>query len=310
MKRSIPAALCLLLLIFCCFGCGNIGKGVDKPTITAGDVEIITDSAETSATDEPAQSTIPPETDEPVQSDTTAAATPDARPGTKPAERETVPSRATPAVVRPSIKIAIDAGHQQKGNNELEPTGPGSSESKPKVAGGTAGVSTKIPEYELTLAVSLKLKDELIARGYDVYMIRETNDVDISNRERAAMADEAGADIFVRIHANGSDNANDNGTLTISPTKNNPYIPHLYDDCHRLSELVLSEMIKVTNAKSNGIWETDTMSGINWSPMPVTIVEMGYMTNAAEDELMQTEAYQSKLVTGIANGIDLFFRGN
>ena len=309
MKRSISAALCLLLLVFCGLGCGSINKDVDKPAITADDVAINTESTETPTPDEPAQPATSPETDEPAQS-ATPAATSDIRSGTRPVERETVPPRATPAVVRPSIKVAIDAGHQQKGNNELEPTGPGSSESKPKVAAGTAGVSTKIPEYELTLEVSLKLKDELIARGYDVYMIRETNDVDISNRERAAMADEAGADIFVRIHANGSDNANDNGTLTISPTKNNPYIPHLYDDCHRLSELVLSEMIKVTDAKSNGIWETDTMSGINWSPMPVTIVEMGYMTNAAEDELMQTEAYQIKLVTGIANGIDLFFRGN
>ena|GEM_PF-258506 len=203
--------------------------------------------------------------------------------------------------------VAIDAGHQLRGNSVQEPVGPGASQTKAKVTSGTRGVSTRVPEYQLNLDISLKLRDELTARGYKVYMVRETNEVNLSNKQRAEMARDAGADILVRIHANGSENSNESGTLTISPTAKNPYVRHLYKDSRSLSGNILSELTKVTKSINKGVWETDTMSGINWSSIPVTIVEMGFMSNAAEDRLMQTAEYQEKLVTGIANGVDSYY---
>ena len=199
--------------------------------------------------------------------------------------------------------IVIDPGHQRRGNNDLEPVGPGASEKKKKVSYGTSGKWSGLGEYELNLMVSMKLRDALIEKGYNIVMIRETHEVDISNAERAAIANEIKADVFIRVHADGSDNTSASGMMTISPTKKNPYCGDIYEECYRLASCVLTHMQKETGAKNRGVWETDTMSGINWSSVPVTIVEMGFMTNEQEDLLLATEEYQNKLVKGMVDGI-------
>ena len=124
-----------------------------------------------------------------------------------PADMPTVPPQPTRDPGRlTGVKIGIDPGHQAQGNNGQEAVAPGSSETKAKVSSGTYGRFTGVPEYEVNLDISLQLREALEALGCEVYMTRETNDVDISNQERAIMMNELGVDLVLRIHCNGSTN--------------------------------------------------------------------------------------------------------
>jgi len=202
--------------------------------------------------------------------------------------------------------VVIDPGHQLRGDNTKEPNGPGSSTMKARVTSGTSGVATGVAEYILNLDISLKLKTELENRGYVVHMTRSTHDVNISNKERAEYANSVNADIAVRIHANGA-GSSVRGAETLAPSANNPYVSHLSNASISLSRHVINAYCAATGFINRGVKTNDTMTGINWSSVPVTILELGFMSNASEDRAMQDSIMQNNMVQGIANGIDAYF---
>lgn len=206
--------------------------------------------------------------------------------------------------------IVLDAGHSAAPAEGTEPIGPDAVEEKAKDSAGTTGYASGLTEYELNLQVTLKLRDELERRGYDVVTTRESNEISISNIERATIANELEADAFIRIHANGSEDLSAGGAMTICQTANNPYVSDTYELSRALSESILNRLAEETGAYNRGVWETDTMTGINWSQVPVTIVEMGFMTNPEEDWLMATEDYQEKIVQGIADGLSEYLQSH
>lgn len=205
--------------------------------------------------------------------------------------------------------ICIDAGHQTHANYGLEPIGPGSSTKKMKVSAGTQGRYTKKAESLVNLQVARKLQKILIKRGYKVVMVRTSQNVNISNRKRAMIANKAHADIMIRLHCNGSADQNIHGYFILTSSLKNRYISaSVVNKSLKLTKCLLPTIHQVTGAADRGIFYRDDLTGTNWCKVPTALIEMGEMKNKQEDINLSKKSYQKKMAKGIADGIDHYFK--
>lgn len=203
--------------------------------------------------------------------------------------------------------ICIDPGHQEKGDPKLEPVAPGSSSKKARVSSGTEGVATKKAEYILNLETSMVLKHILESKGYDVFMTRETHNVNISNSERAIFANEKNANMVIRVHADSIDNSSKTGASILIPQEDGKYTAPIFEESNKCANIVGQKM-KEAGINLNGIFQRNDLTGFNWSKVPVILVEMGFMSNYNEDLMMSNPDYQRKLMQSIADGVEEYFK--
>ncbi|KAA0548384.1 N-acetylmuramoyl-L-alanine amidase [Bacillus sp. BGMRC 2118] len=204
--------------------------------------------------------------------------------------------------------VVIDPGHQKKANLEKEPIGPGATETKMKVSGGTTGTTTGKPEYQLTLEASLLLKTVLEERGIDVFLTRESNDVNISNRERAEYANHQEADLFIRMHADGSTNQRVRGFHILVPAQNGTYTKEIYETSLQASEVILDVLKEDSTVavRGEGVSFREDITGFNWSSVTTILLELGYMTNPEDDRNLSNPEYLLHLMNQLATGIERF----
>lgn len=205
--------------------------------------------------------------------------------------------------------VVIDAGHQNKENIRKEPAGPESSRMSQKMEAGAVGSFLGIRECDVTLAIAEKTKQVLTERGYQVIMTRESNDVNMSWTERARLAEKSGADALIHIHAHSQESTSVTGVLASCQSSGNPYNGDLASESYALSSCIAGSVSQAAGAKNRGVKQTDTSSEINWSQVPVTALETGFLSNQQEELLLSQEEYQSRIAVGIADGLDQFFAG-
>ena len=176
--------------------------------------------------------------------------------------------------------IVIDAGH---GDED-----PGSSISN-------------VDEKDLNLQIALKLKSALEEEGYEVMMTR-SDDTYLTLTERAEFANEVEADLFISIHQNSYI---DDSTVSGIEVYYNESTKTESDEV--LAQFIQTELVETTGARDRGIRAYDELVVTRKTEMPACLVELGDMTNKSELSLLQSDAYQYKLVTGMVNGINQFF---
>lgn len=196
--------------------------------------------------------------------------------------------------------VVIDPGHQAHANSGQEAIAPpeyGISGTKDKCSSGTSGISTGRSEYKVNLEIGLKLAAYLESLGCEVHMTRTENDVDLSNIERAEFALSYSPDVYIRLHCDGSDDSSARG-IGVFVTDMGPLSDKLGDWGDMLGECLSDS----TGSSYRGCWASSTYSGLNWAAdVPSFLLEMGFMSNATDDELLSDPDYQDKICAGIAD---------
>ena len=199
--------------------------------------------------------------------------------------------------------VVIDPGHDARANLATEPIGPGSTTRKIKDGGGTHGVVTGIGEPELTLDVSLRLRRLLRAAGVRVVMTRtRTSGASMGNIARARIANDAGAALFLRVHADGASSASARGTHTLTPALRRGWTDDVYASSRRAAALVQTELVRTLGFPNRGIQERSDFTGFNWADVPVILVEMGFMTNPTEDRALARPTVRQRAALGLCRG--------
>lgn len=171
-----------------------------------------------------------------------------------------------------TVDIVLDAGHGGKDQ------------------GASSG---DVLEKNITLEVTGKTKEILEKAGYKVGMVRD-DDTFVALDERAEYANRKQAKVFVSIHCNSAEEEAD-GIETF-------YTEQKDEKSQNLAQILQKNVIEKTDARDREA-KTANYTVIVRTDMPAALVEVGFLSDSKDCELLQQEDYQEKLAEGIADGI-------
>jgi len=184
--------------------------------------------------------------------------------------------------------IVLDAGHGGSDTGAVGPSG--------------------VTEASVTLAVTKDLQDILQNSGARVVMTRD-KDVDVygpnasAHDELQARVDVGArvpsAEVFLSIHCNAFSNPGAHGMETY-------YYPG--SSAGARFATILNEELEKAGGRTNRGVKSANFYVIHHSPMPASLVELAFITNPTEENLLSDEGYQKNLAMALAKGIARFFR--
>ncbi|NGZ77289.1 N-acetylmuramoyl-L-alanine amidase [Saccharibacillus alkalitolerans] len=162
---------------------------------------------------------------------------------------------------------------------------------------GTIGTTYGLVEQELNLKTALYVRDYLVSRGARVEMTRTDNGQRPSLAARAQLAPSLGADAFVSIHYNSALNGSANGTLVCFYSESKDL---------GLARAIEAPLKGGTGIRNNGL-AFGNFKVIRENSVPAVLLEMGFLSNAADEATISSSDYQRSAAKAIADGLQLYF---
>lgn len=161
--------------------------------------------------------------------------------------------------------------------------------------GGTTGVRHGTLEKDLNLTLSLLLADKLRSHGAEVRLTRD-EDIFIELHDRVAEAQQFNADLFISLHHNAGKSTS-SGIISFyySQTKDKP-----------LANALQHELILSTGMVDGGT-RFGNYAVLRGNPVPSILLELGFLSNPAEEEKVITSQYQHLAADAITAGIQAYF---
>lgn len=213
------------------------------------------------------------------------------------------------------IVVCVNAGHGTEGGGSVKT--PCHPDQSPKVTGGSTGagaytatavsVGTTFldgtPEAQVTLAAAKKLRNQLLQKGYDVLMIRDSEDVQLDNIARTVLANN-NADCHIALHWDSTETdkgAFFMGVPDIASYRSMEPVASHWTEHEALGESLIAGL-KKSDVKiySEGRMALD-LTQTSYSTIPSVDIELGDRASSHSSEQLD------KLANGLVQGIDLFF---
>ena len=179
------------------------------------------------------------------------------------------------------MKICLDPGHSGK----IEP----------------GACSCGVTEAVINLEVA-KIAGRMLEKFGHKVLLTRTGEVDnywLSWRCEAAWA--FGADIFVSIHCNASNDESAKGTETF-------YFPGS-ETGHALARCIQSELVALCHTVDRNVKTNDEWTVLLETAMPAVLVELAFLTNDAERVRLNSSMGQRQFAEGLVRGINRFADG-
>lgn len=158
-------------------------------------------------------------------------------------------------------------------------------------------------EQDLVFTIGQITADILRGYGYDVRLSRPTSETQLGTSGTSSLAARVndanawGADLFISLHTNASDITSASGSEAFVFRRNG--------DAERLADNILTQLNFATGLPTRGVFARPGLYVLRKTRMPATLVELGFITNPIDAELM---AYSPQLfAAGIANGVRAFY---